>query len=156
MNVNFEQDDLPSNTKPFVSILVASYNEYNVINRLISSCAKITYGRNNFEIIIVDDSTDETFQELEKWQSTILNLRIFHRINRDGWKGGALNMAIQKMNKKSKYALIVDADHVLEKDTLQKFMDCFTVSNNKLDCSARIPHPLNRVSGKLDFKRSVL
>ncbi|MHB9160021.1 MAG: glycosyltransferase family 2 protein [Nitrosotalea sp.] len=131
ININFKHDD-SSYAKPFVSILVASYNEYNVINRLMSSCAQLTYGRDNFEILVVDDSTDETFQELEKWQNAIPNLRIFHRLNRDGWKGGALNMIMQKMNKKSKYSLIVDADHVLEKDTLQKFMDCFTVSNNKL------------------------
>jgi len=140
-SMNFKQDDLSSHARPFVSILVASYNEYNVINRLMSSCAKLTYGRNNFEIIIVDDSIDETFQELEKWQSIIPNLRIFHRTNRDGWKGGALNMIIQAMNKKSKYALIVDADHVLEKDTLQKFMDCFTVSNNNLTVVQGFPIP---------------
>ena len=140
-NVNFKQDDLSHKTRPFVSILVASYNEYNVINRLISSCAHLTYGKNNFEIIVVDDSTDGTFQELEKWKSVIPNLRIFHRTNRDGWKGGALNMIIPKMNKKSKYALIVDADHVLEEDTLQKFMDCFTISNNKLAVVQGFPIP---------------
>ena len=140
-NINFEQDNLPTITRPFVSILVATYNEYSVINRLMSSCAQLTYGRNNFEIILVDDSTDETFQELKKWQSTIFNLKIFHRISRDGWKGGALNMAVQKMNKKSTYALIVDADHILEKDTLQKFMECFTVSKNKLAVVQGFPIP---------------
>jgi len=140
-NLIFKQDDSSYDTRPFVSILVASYNEYDVINRLISSCAQLTYGRNNFEIIVVDDSTDETFQELEKWKSTIPNLRIFHRINRDGWKGGALNMIMPKMNKKSKYALIVDADHVLEADTLQKFMDCFTGSNAALSVVQGFPIP---------------
>ena len=140
-NVDFKQDDSSYNTRPFVSILIASYNEHNVINRLISSCAQLTYGRNNFEIIVVDDSTDNTFQELEKWKSTIPNLRIFHRTNRDGWKGGALNMMMHEMNKKSKYALIVDADHVLEEDTLQKFMDCFTISNNKLAVVQGFPIP---------------
>ena len=140
-NINFEHDDLPTITRPFVSILVAAYNEHSVINRLMLSCSQLTYGRNNFEILVVDDSTDATLQELKKWQSTISNLKIFHRISRDGWKGGALNMAIQKMNKKSTYALIVDADHVLEKDTLQKFMECFTVSKNKLAVVQGFPIP---------------
>lgn len=140
-DINPEQDDLPPIARPFVSILVATYNEHSVINKLMSSCSQLTYGRNNFEIIIVDDSTDETFRELKKWQSTILNLKIFNRISRDGWKGGALNMAIQKMNKKGTYALIVDADHVLETDTLQKFMECFTVSKNKLAAVQGFPIP---------------
>ncbi|MGI0022029.1 MAG: glycosyltransferase [Nitrososphaeraceae archaeon] len=132
-SINFEQENLSKIARPFVSIFVAVYNERNVINRLMLSCSQLTYGRNNFEVIVIDDSTDETFQELKKYQSIMPNLKIFHRSSREGWKGGALNFAVQKMDKKSTYTLIIDADHVLEKDTLQKLVECFTNSKDKLD-----------------------
>lgn len=141
-DMNLEQENSSSHTaRPFVSILVASYNERSVINRLMSSCSGLTYDKNKFEVIVVDDSIDGTLEELEKWQSVMPNLKILHRSNRDGWKGGALNFAIHKLNKKSEYTLIVDADHMLEMDTLQKFVKCFNISKNKLTVVQGFPIP---------------
>lgn len=111
-------------SKPFVSILVACYNEIDVIDRLMKSFLALTYGAKNFEIIIVDDSNDGTFERLQKY-SSVPNLKIFHRTSRDGWKGGALNLAIRHLNTKSKYSLIIDADHVVENDLLDKCVAIF-------------------------------
>jgi cellulose synthase/poly-beta-1,6-N-acetylglucosamine synthase-like glycosyltransferase len=116
--------------KPFVSILVASYNESNVIGRLMKSFTELTYGHENFEVIVVDDSNDGTSDRLQKWQDDIPNMKILHRNSREGWKGGALNLAIQEMDRTSAYALVVDADHVPEKDLLEKGVQCFASYNN--------------------------
>jgi cellulose synthase/poly-beta-1,6-N-acetylglucosamine synthase-like glycosyltransferase len=84
----------------------------------------LTYGLKNFEIILVDDSNDGTFEKLQTY-SSMPNLKIFHRYSREGWKGGALNFAIRYLDKNSKYALIIDADHIVENDLLEKCIQCF-------------------------------
>ena len=117
--------------KPFVSVLIASYNEQQVIDRLMKSCAALTYNQNKFEIIVVDDSDDETFHILKNWEKKIQNLKVIHRSNRKGWKGGALNVALNNMNPKSSYALIVDADNVLPSRILESFVSRFNGCNLK-------------------------
>jgi len=53
--------------KPLVSILIASYNKENYINRCIKSCLNQTY--ENLEIIFVDDSsTDNSFEIAKKYK----------------------------------------------------------------------------------------
>ena len=105
---------------PFISILIASYNENIVIERLLSSLYELSYNFNRFEIIIIDDSDDGTFNILKKWQKQIPNLKILHRQSRKGWKGGALNLGIDNVNKNSDIILVVDADNILEEYTLKK------------------------------------
>lgn len=62
---------------------------------------------------------------LKKWQKAIPNLKVIHRQNRDGWKGGALNVGINNLDKNSDIVLIVDADNILEEITLDKIAKCF-------------------------------
>ena len=44
--------------EPFVSIHIATFNEKRVIARLLDGCAALEY--TNYEVVVVDDSTDET------------------------------------------------------------------------------------------------
>lgn len=134
------QREKRSLSKPFISVLVACYNESNVIDRLVNSFSKLTYGNENFEVIIVDDSNDGTFEKLQKHLEKMPNLKIFHRSSRNGWKGGALNLAIQKMNKRSAYALVLDADHIIEKNLLDKCVQCFA-NDKKLAAVQGFPVP---------------
>lgn len=54
--------------KPIVSILIANYNNRNLLNRCIQSCLKQNY--KNYEIIIYDDcSTDGSNLELKKYNN---------------------------------------------------------------------------------------
>jgi cellulose synthase/poly-beta-1,6-N-acetylglucosamine synthase-like glycosyltransferase len=103
---------------PFISILIASYNESVVIDRLLASIFYLDYDIKNYEVIIVDDSDDDTSIHLKQWQKKMDYLRIFFRHNREGWKGGALNKAIDNINSNSTISLVVDADNVLRKNTL--------------------------------------
>ncbi|MDP3998557.1 MAG: helix-turn-helix domain-containing protein, partial [bacterium] len=72
--------------KPFVSIHLPLYNEPRVVDRLLTACTGMDY--ENYEVIIVDDSTDQTTQILRNWQGHP-RLKIIHRENRQGFKGGA-------------------------------------------------------------------
>jgi hypothetical protein len=115
-------------TIPFISILVPARNEDLVIDRLMRSCAALTYNKDNFEIIVVDDdSEDNTYDIVRKWTDKILNLKVIRRNKRiEGWKGGVLNLAIKNMNTNSSYVLVVDADNILATDILERFVSCFT------------------------------
>ncbi len=110
---------------PFISILIASHNEKLVIEKLLSSLSKLSYNYERLEIIIIDDSNDGTYDILNIWQTEISKLKVIHRKNRTGWKGGALNLGIKNLNKNSDIVLIVDADNVLEKYTLKKIAKYF-------------------------------
>ena len=57
------------------------------------------------------------------------NLKVLYRKKREGWKGGALNKGIEIMNDKSDIALVVDADNVLEKNTLRQIASDFKILN---------------------------
>jgi cellulose synthase/poly-beta-1,6-N-acetylglucosamine synthase-like glycosyltransferase len=141
---------------PFISILVATYNERLVIDRLMRSCAVLTYNTDKFEIIVVDDSEDGTFDVLKKWKLEISNLKLIHRNERTGWKGGALNLALKNLSIKSSYVLVVDADNILVNDTLERFVSYFSKYNsngNQLDViqGYSISSVFNNSSTVLDF-----
>src|SRR5919112_6111113 len=110
---------------PFISILVATHNESPVIERLLKSFAALSYPSDRFEIIIVDDSTDDTYQKIQTMSSDLQNLKVIHRDNRAGWKGGALNVALQAIDKRASNVLIVDADNILLVATLERFVSRF-------------------------------
>ncbi len=124
-------DHLSPSPSPFISILIASYNENIVIDRLLLSLTNLEYGFDKFEIIIVDDSSDNTPTILKDWQKKLSNLKVVHRENRDGWKGGALNIGIGYLSDKSDIVLVLDADNVLKENTLKQIASYFASIQNK-------------------------
>ena len=79
---------------PMVTIQIPVYNEGEVVRRTLESCLKLDYPRDRLEIIIVDDSTDETTKILREYEERYSPLiRVIHRCGREGYKAGALNVA---------------------------------------------------------------
>ena len=112
--------------EPFVSIHVASYNEKRVIGRLLEACAALEYG--NYEVVLVDDSTDETASILEPWKGNP-RFKIIHRATRDGFKGGALEVALAHTDSRAEFVLVWDADVVPFSDSIQTFLPHFFNGN---------------------------
>ncbi|OQX51539.1 hypothetical protein B5M47_00310 [candidate division CPR3 bacterium 4484_211] len=152
--INGEIGQLNLERKPFVSIHLPMYNEKRVARRLIEACAQIDYfdeaGSPNFEILVCDDSTDETTRIVEQVAEEInasLNslepgskelpepgsyssgprrlVRILHRPTRAGFKGGALKYALEKMNPRTEFVVVFDADFVPFPDTIEQFLKHF-------------------------------
>jgi len=65
--------------KPFVSIHPPFYNEVNVARRVIKACLGLDYG--NYEVIVVDDSRDETIDVLKEaaWRRSAPAVKFVHR-----------------------------------------------------------------------------
>jgi len=110
---------------PFISIFVATHNESLVIDRLLESFIALSYPNDRFEVIIVDDSTDDTYKKIQSRLPDLQNLKVIHRENRAGWKGGALNIALDAMDKRTSNVLVLDADSILLSDTVERFVSLF-------------------------------
>jgi len=110
---------LPLGYEPFVSIHIATYNEKGVVGRLLEACSKLNYS--NYEVILVDDSTDGSMEVLEPW-SRVDRFTIIHRDTRDGFKGGALTYALRNMDPRTEFVAIFDADAVPFPDVLRDLL----------------------------------
>ena len=139
--------------KPFVSVHVGLYNEKNVVERLSKALASFDYS--NYEVILADDSTDETSSKITEFQKKYLfkgeQLKIthgegwtltevevkpgvlfkhLHRTTRSGFKGGALALALKLTNPKAERISIFDADFVPYPDTLTSFLKYFQIQKD--------------------------
>ena len=92
---------------PLVSILVANYNNKDLLERSINSCKNQTYP--NKEIIVFDDSSDDGSQELLK---KIKNIKVIYNKKKLGIPYLDAKSAYIKMFKKSKgkYIFFLDSD----------------------------------------------
>jgi GT2 family glycosyltransferase len=93
-----------------------------VVDRLLEACTSFDY--ENYEVIVADDSTDETVEKLKKWKEHP-RVRVIHRSSRKGFKGGALQEALRRMNPRTEYVMVFDADFVPPADAIWHFLDYF-------------------------------
>src|SRR5437879_8199856 len=119
---------------PFVSIHVAAYNERRVIERLLTCLDQLDYPE--YEVVVVDDSTDESVQILEKWKGRP-RFKIGHRNSRLGFKGGALREALKVMDPRTEYVVIFDADSMPFPDSIERFLPYFYAVGADRDVTRR-------------------
>jgi cellulose synthase/poly-beta-1,6-N-acetylglucosamine synthase-like glycosyltransferase len=115
---------------PFVSIHLPFHNEKKVAARIIESCLHFDYPKGKFEIIIIDDSNDGT-TDIAKWFQKQYSsvVKVFHRQERQGFKAGALNVALK--HSKGEFIAIFDADYVPPQYFLKKVIP-YLLSDEKV------------------------
>ncbi len=105
---------------PYVTIQLPVYNELYVMERLLNNIAKIEYPKAKLEIQVLDDSTDESFEEtakhIKQLQKSGLDIKHITRKKREGFKAGALKEGLETA--KGEYIAIFDADFLPKKDWL--------------------------------------
>ncbi|AKQ45890.1 hypothetical protein TH63_09935 [Rufibacter radiotolerans] len=118
----------PLSVYPAVTVQLPLYNELYVAERLLENIARLDYPREKLQILVLDDSTDETVQvvahEVEKLQAQGLNIAQIRREQRTGYKAGALEHALPLST--GEFIVIFDADFLPEPDFLQKALPYFT------------------------------
>jgi cellulose synthase/poly-beta-1,6-N-acetylglucosamine synthase-like glycosyltransferase len=113
----FPYDD---NYRPFVSVIIAAYNEEKVIEQTIESIRQSDYS--NYEIIIVNDgSSDSTYELLTGRYKDAERITILTQEN--SGKAVALNNAIQRA--KGEILVSFDADTQVLPDTISKLVRNF-------------------------------
>ena len=107
---------------PFVSVHVAAYNEKRVIGRLLEALDQLEYPA--YEVVVVDDSNDESLQILQQWRDRP-KFKILHRNSRQGYKGGALREALKVTDPRAEYVVVFDADSVPFPDSIDRLLPHF-------------------------------
>ncbi len=118
--------ELPVDYFPAVTIQLPIYNEKYVVERLLDAIAAIDYPADRLEIQVLDDSTDETSDLIEKKLAQLkTGFKIHHivRNNRLGFKAGALQNGLALA--KGEFIAIFDADFLPQPDFLRKTVPYF-------------------------------
>ncbi len=115
-------------TLPVVTVQLPIFNEYYVTRRLLEAVSQLDYPRGLLQIQVLDDSTDETTDiaaaEVEKLRAKGFDVTLCHRVNREGFKAGALAEGMN--DARGEYIFILDADFVPPPDVLKKCIHFFS------------------------------
>jgi cellulose synthase/poly-beta-1,6-N-acetylglucosamine synthase-like glycosyltransferase len=126
-SIEYRQYDQNDESVPFVTVQLPMYNEMYVAERIIDFVAAQEYPKSRFEIHVLDDSTDETVDIVAKKVASLraegYNIEHIHRVNRQGYKAGALQEAMPRSN--ADFIAIFDADFTPRPDFLRTTMPYF-------------------------------
>lgn len=119
---------------PAVTIQLPIFNEKYTAKRLLRAITGLDYPLERLQIQVLDDSTDDTAHLVknlvDEYKLEGLNIEWIHRIDRKGYKAGALSEALKSAT--GELIAIFDADFVPRSDWLKKTVPLF--QNRKLGC----------------------
>jgi cellulose synthase/poly-beta-1,6-N-acetylglucosamine synthase-like glycosyltransferase len=105
-----------SNIRRKIAVLIPSYKEDNVIVSVAEEAIKQNYPRDSFDVVIIADSLQPaTVSKLK-----LLPIRVVEVSFEKSTKVKSLNKAFAALGDDYDYALILDADNVMEHDFLRK------------------------------------
>jgi cellulose synthase/poly-beta-1,6-N-acetylglucosamine synthase-like glycosyltransferase len=145
------RDDLP-----VVTTQVAIYNEINVAERVIRAVCAMDYPAARHEIQLLDDSTDETRNVVDRVSDEMRrnghDVRVIRRAKRVGFKGGALAEAVAVA--RGELVAVFDADFIPPRDFLLSMVPFFLADAKLGFAQARWGH-LNRDVSLLTRAQSI-
>src|SRR5713226_1137661 len=113
---------------PKVTMQLPIFNEVYVVERLLRSVSELDYPRQLLQIQVLDDSTDDTRELTSSCADELrrrgFNVQLIHRVDRTGFKAGALAAGLESAE--GDFVCILDADFVPQPDLLRRTIDFFT------------------------------
>jgi cellulose synthase/poly-beta-1,6-N-acetylglucosamine synthase-like glycosyltransferase len=113
---------------PRITVQLPIFNEQYVVERLLEAICKLEYPREKLDIQVLDDSTDETVDVarglVERYAALGHPVTYHHRMNREGFKAGALAEGMKTA--KGDFIAIFDADFTPPEDFLLRTIHHFT------------------------------
>lgn len=120
------EPNLPENL-PVVTVQLPIFNEIYVVERLLESVTAMDYPKEQLEIQLLDDSTDETADLCRHltalYRAQGYDIHHLHRTDRTGYKAGALKEGLAVA--RGEFVAIFDADFVPKKEFLKKTIPHF-------------------------------
>ena len=117
----------PPEIWPAVTVQLPIFNERYVAERLIDAVCRLEYPRDRLEIQVLDDSTDDTREivaaVVDGWRQRGIDIRHIHRIDRSGFKAGALAAGLEIA--KGELVAVFDADFVPQANFLHQTVPYF-------------------------------
>jgi cellulose synthase/poly-beta-1,6-N-acetylglucosamine synthase-like glycosyltransferase len=112
---------------PPVTVQLPIFNEKYTVERLLRAVSRLDYPADLLQIQVLDDSTDDTRDLLarliEDYKSRGVNIELIHRVDRKGYKAGALNYGLHTAA--GELIAIFDADFVPRPDWLRRTVPSF-------------------------------
>jgi cellulose synthase/poly-beta-1,6-N-acetylglucosamine synthase-like glycosyltransferase len=119
---------------PLVTVQLPIFNEKYTVERLLRAVTRLDYPADRIQIQVLDDSTDDTFdlvaRLVDRYKSSGVNVELIHRVDRKGYKAGALEDGLQTAT--GELIAIFDADFVPKPDWLKRTVPSF--QNPQLGC----------------------
>jgi cellulose synthase/poly-beta-1,6-N-acetylglucosamine synthase-like glycosyltransferase len=113
---------------PSVSIHLPLFNEERVARRLLTACVGLDYPKEKLGIVVVDDSTDGTTAVAREFEENYPGLvKVIHRLDRTGFKAGALQVAMRASQ--SGVIALFDADYLPPRDFMRRMIPYLYVSD---------------------------
>src|SRR6266550_3043590 len=113
---------------PKVTVQLPIFNEIYVVERLLRSVSELDYPRELLQIQVLDDSTDDTRELVSSCADELrgrgFNVQRIHRVDRTGFKAGALAVGLEAAE--GDFVCILDADFVPQPDLLRRTIQFFT------------------------------
>ena len=120
---------------PVVTTQLPVYNEADVVIRLIGAVVAMDYPRDKHEVQVLDDSTDETRdivdRTVKRYADQGYNVKVVRRADRQGYKAGALAHATPLAQ--GEFLAVFDADFVPPPEFLKRAV-ALLVHNPKAAC----------------------
>lgn len=112
-----------------VTVIIPSYNSVEFLDSTIDSIKAQTIGFENIELIIIDDySTDSTQDLINKYCEEYSNIKTYESGKKTGTPGRARNIGI--CNSESDYIMFIDHDDNYLPDTIEKLYNAITKSSS--------------------------
>jgi len=124
---DLKEEDFHLDTYPVVTIQIPLFNERYVTKRLIDAVCRMDYEKDKLEIQVLDDSTDDSIALTKKIVEDKLaegyDIKYIHRVNREGYKAGALKEGLEVC--RGEFVAIFDADFIPRKKFLKRTIPYF-------------------------------
>lgn len=124
----FVKKQKPSKTFPEVTLLIAAYNEREVVDNKMENIREIDYPSNKLKVIWITDGSDDGTNEKLKVYDDIICL---HQSERQG-KTAALNRAMKHVT--TPFTVFCDANTMLARNSISALISRF--SSEKTGCVA--------------------
>lgn len=125
-----------------VCVQLTVFNEPQSVAAAIDSICGLDWPQDRLEVMVLDDSTDETRDiaaaRVATWRARGINVRHCTRAHRHNYKAGALAEALGQTS--SKFIAIFDVDYRPRRDFLIKTIRCVTAEPKVAFVQARLDY----------------
>jgi cellulose synthase/poly-beta-1,6-N-acetylglucosamine synthase-like glycosyltransferase len=126
-----ERSHCPEANLPTVTVQLPIFNERYVAQRLVDAICALDYPKDRLYIQVLDDSIDDTQELLQssvyRYQQQGIWIDYIHRSDRIGYKAGALQAAMPRVQ--GEYIAIFDADFIPEQNWLKQTISHYLKPN---------------------------
>lgn len=113
--------------RPMVSIHVPCYNEPpEMVKQTLNALARLDYP--NYEVLVIDNNTRDpaVWEPVQAHCETLgERFRFFHVAPLEGFKGGALNYALERTSPEAEVIAVIDSDYCVSADWLKHMVPHF-------------------------------